>query len=349
MKKTKDGLKIVNPDEYITENALESLGSAEGHWEGVTDPKTEREKKQKIFTTYYGVTKNGLDSLSRLKKRYKVYVPEHLLAHTVDTLNRKDAREIAKYLAVFNTFEFDDVSKSKNAFSSLPLGWRSALLTVYHTGGVRNLQGSYKDINAKGSLLKAIDSKNKEAIVRALISSSDGTVMENPGWSNPENVGNDSYNERDGRLNRYFLGIKLMYDQDFTLTPEDKDKKYDEWRKQKTTDKVVACLDSIDEANGKIFEQQQQICYKTTVFQDLPLGSSGEEELNKKEQKEPVQEQMPKENKQEESNIMNDLYNSFKNMLSGIVMGGNSLPNIIGRKTNKEAQNGTGNENNNLQ
>ncbi len=335
MKKT-EAPEVIDINKYISKKALDSLGAAEGHWKGVEGPKTSREKKKKVFTTFYGITKDGLASLKEFKKDFNVVIPERLLKHTMKTLTQEDAREIAGYIAAYNTKILDRDSNSGSAFSELDPYLKDAILVLQHTGGTRNLKNSYKNPAAVGSLMKAIDTKDRDKIARAIISKSDGTYMPNPIWSDPDKVGTPDKEGKDGRYNRHYLAIKMIYDPSFVLTPENKDTYYGKWRREKTTDKIVRCLDSIDSAKGKVFEQQQQICQMTTVFENLPLKT--EDKTQQVQKQEPSKEMVsvPK----EEASFLD----KFKEFFTNFTFGDKKM------QTNEnEVNNGTGNENNNLQ
>ena len=332
----KKGYKIISDfSSYFREEDIDTLGAAEGHWKGITGPKSEKEKKKKIFTTFYGVQKDGLSSIKELYAK-KVYVPSKLRKHTVDTLTEEDAREIAKYIAVHNTMIMDKNSKSGDAFSKLPIEVKGNLLTLLHTGGVHDYKDSYNDDKAKFSLMKAIDSKDVDAIARAIITAPDGKKIENPHWSDEKKVGKKEWNERDGRLNRYFVTVKRLYDTSFVLTPENKDGYYSKWRREKTSDKVFSCLDAIDKAKGEIFEETQKLCYQTTVFENLPLKKKEEP----KKETEPVNQNVEPKPQEKEMSLLDSLKSFFNNFTNG------------DKKMQTEQSggvNGTGNENNNLQ
>lgn len=216
---------------YISEQALDAIYVLEGHFKGAETPSRADGKKDPT-TTYYGITENGLSQVRSLSRK-GVKVPSELLKANVKSLTKDQARDAAGYIAMHNTMTMDDAygDDAPGYFSQLPLSWRSAILTVQHTGGTNKLKDSLNDPNAKGSLLKAIKTGDREQIATALISKSDGSLMDEPAGSNNR-----------GRINRILAGVKLMYDTDNNTFKDVKsrDEAFNRWKKNPNTVKMVA-------------------------------------------------------------------------------------------------------------
>lgn len=242
-------------NDYISEAALDAIYVLEGHFKGAETP-TRHDGKKDPPTTYYGITQNGLEQLKELRRKYGVDVPKDLLQADVNSLTKKQARDVAGYVAMHNTFVMDDSygEDTPGYFSQLPLNVRSAILTVQHTGGTNKLKKSLNDPNAKGSLLKAIKSGDREEIAMALISKSDGTLMDEPSKSNNR-----------GRINRYLAAVKLMYDSDNKTfsTVASRDKTFNRWRDNpNTVNNVANMLQTI--YRGNIAKQNEDYIMRNT-------------------------------------------------------------------------------------
>lgn len=294
---------------YITETAFNALGVLENHEEDVVSgPKTKKEKKNKVETTHYGITNNGLDSFKRLSKKFDIEIPKELNVSDVNKLSGENAKRIALRLMALNTMQIDrnflDVTGyDTQSFSKLDLETRSALLTYFHTGQVESMKNTYGD---KGSIMSAIETGNKEAIAKALISKPDGTIMSDP----------NKLDGKDGIRNRIYATIKMMYypyNKEFG-TRKYWDDKFVKWRNQQTTTNINSCLTSIQNADKLANEE----IYKSCELQDVII--SPEETEN------PGNMNLPKDmyhgvgsEKEQSASMMQqliNLYNGIKNIFN---------------------------------
>lgn len=183
-------------EEYITPQALNALYVLEGHYNGPETPTSYKGGKDKT-TTYYGMTDAGLATI----RSAKIKLPEYLKNATAKTLTKQQAREAAGYLAAVHTQMLDRAYGDDNKrFSSLPLAWRSAILTLAHSNGVNGWIKSYNDKNP-GSVMQAIKTGDREVIARYMMAKKDGSIMDEPHGS-----------DKSGRINRILAAVKLMYD-----------------------------------------------------------------------------------------------------------------------------------------
>lgn len=208
--------------DYITDAALDALYVLEGHYKGPEKPKNYKGSVDKT-TTYYGMTDAGLNTI----RKAGLDIPSWLKNASASSLTKEQARQAAGYLAMAHTKQLDAAygDDNPNKFSSLPLEWKSAILVLAHSNGVNGWINSYKD-GHKGSLLKAISSKDRELICRYMMAKKDGSIMEEP---------HDS--EKSGRVNRILASVKLMYDgqgKDFK-TAETKDAAFKRWKENPYT------------------------------------------------------------------------------------------------------------------
>lgn len=187
-------LTKVDTSLYISDAALDAIYSLEGHDKDGVDANG-------VPTTYYGITDKGLSKMKELRNTFNVDVPKELLTAKRDKLTKAQARQVAAYCAVHNSMLIDRHFGDEHTFMRLPLHIRSAVLTDYHRGGVPKIADSWKDENARGSIMKAFQSGSREQIALALIQNSDGSIM-----SNYKNDGKNS------QRNRHLAAIRLMYD-----------------------------------------------------------------------------------------------------------------------------------------
>ena len=209
-------------NDYISNDALDALYTLEGHYKGAETPKNYKGGTDKA-TTYYGMTEAGLNTI----RKSGIDIPSWLKTASVSSITKEQARQAAGYLAVAHTKQLDGAydDGETNRFSSLPLAWRSAILVLAHSNGVNGWINSYKEGN-KGSLLRAIKSKDRELICRYMMAKKDGSIMDEPYGS-----------EKSGRINRILASVKLMYDttgKDFK-TAADKDAAFKRWRENPNT------------------------------------------------------------------------------------------------------------------
>lgn len=200
-KKKENKTYVVDPRNFISDAALEAIDSLEGHFGDEKD-------NEGRPTTWYGVTNNGLAQLKELNKNFHVYVPKELLTTPREKLTKEQCKQVAAYVAVHNSLQIDAHFKGDNTFLNLPLHIRSAVLVDYHTGGVPHIADSWKDPNAVGSIMKAFETGSREKIALALISNSDGSIIE---------YKNDNKN---GQRNRHLAAIRLMYDTENKSFPD---------------------------------------------------------------------------------------------------------------------------------
>lgn len=237
-----------NPDldKYITKHVIECLYIMEGYKNGAKE--TLEPSGAKTWTTYYGITAGALDNIKRLNKD-EFNVPEELLNATVKSLTKKQAREVAYYNAAYLTKYLDNQFENKESFSDLDINMRSAILSALWTGGHTKLKKSY-DEDAPGSLLRAIETQDRENIARALISNADGSIMKNPNGG-----------KTDGLKNRYYAAIRLMYNPNEMLNDEArKDELYNKWSNEPTSTNIVNCLNTIQRANIGFNTEQKYAC-----------------------------------------------------------------------------------------
>lgn len=226
-KNSKESCQVIDTKDYISDAVLDAIYAIEGHEDGV-------DRTVDKPTTYYGITDNGLKKLKELRDNFYVYVPERLLKLKLDDVTKEDAREIAAYNAVHNSMIIDSHFGDNHTFMNLPLDVRSAVLSVYHTGGVPDIAKSWKDPEMTGSIMKAFETGSKEKIALALLSNSDGSLFKG---------------KAGGRLNRYLAGVRLMYDTENNSFPDKKTagKVYKEWNsKPYILNSVATTLKNLD-------------------------------------------------------------------------------------------------------
>lgn len=221
-------INTINIYDYITPQALDALYVLEGHSKGVETPK-KNDGKQDKPTTYYGMTDTGLNRIRELarKKDINIPLPAWLEKATIKGLTKEQAREAAGYLAACNTKLLDNCYNDGNYnFSRLPKEWRSAILTLAHTGGVNSWIKSLSDPKAIGSTLQAIKTGDRELIARSLMSKADGSLMDEP-HNSPKR----------GRINRILSAVKLLYDTQANTFKDEKsrDAAYKRWGDNKFT------------------------------------------------------------------------------------------------------------------
>lgn len=292
---------------YITQTAFNALGALENHEEDVVSgPKTKKEKKNKIETTHYGITNNGLDSFKRLSKKFDVDIPKELNVSDVSKLSGENAKRIALRLTALNTMQIDrnflDVTGyDTQSFSKLDLETRSALLTYFHTGQVESMKKTYGE---KGSIMSAIETGNTEAIAKALISKPDGTVMSDP----------NKVDGKDGLRNRIYATIKMMYDPYNRDFGDRKywDDKFVKWRNQPTTTNINSCLTSIQNADKLANEE----IYKSCELQDAVINHTETENPGNMNLPKDIYTGLSEEKEESMMQPLINLYNGIKNIFN---------------------------------
>ena len=294
-------------DLYMTRPVLQYIYNVEGHHKGA-EMVPDSNGKTKTETTYYGITKY---SLGDIQKEYADELPESLKKATVKSLTQSQAKEVAYYNARFLSERLSRYMKNQDAFMNLDVNVRSALLSIFWATGTTNLKKSYDD-NSKGSILRVIENGGTtEDIVRALLSDANGKPM-----SDPKDDG------RNGIRNRYYGGIKYIYNEDAGL---DDRKTLDEarkrWAKYKTTTNILRCNDEY--AQWKRVQNENDATYMNACVANL--------ETQKKENKEPK----PTVSEQPEAKDTN-LFTKFTNAMKNLFTDTNGEEN--GRKQNNDLQ-----------
>lgn len=85
--------------DYITPEGLEAIRNIEGH----TIFEEVEFNGKKIMTGPYGITQKGLDALKTLRDIYNVDVPEKLINAKLTELTTKECKDVAGYNAMLNT------------------------------------------------------------------------------------------------------------------------------------------------------------------------------------------------------------------------------------------------------
>lgn len=250
---------------YISESALDAIYVMEGHFDGAKNPTGHNGKKEKL-TTYYGITEDGLYDLRRLKSAYSVDVPNDLLKADVKSLSEKQARDVAGYLAMYYTKEFDSqYDDGIPYFYNLPLNVRSGVLSVVMNGGLKAMKQAYKD-NPKGcNVLNAAKTGSRENVGVALMCKNANQLMDEP-YQSPKR----------GRVNRILAGIRLMYDTNNNSFKDvdSRDKVYDEWLKDKhVVQRYANHMRNIELAN-KVKQYQDDDIINTAAFYEDNPGTS---------------------------------------------------------------------------
>ena len=295
-------------DLYMTRPVLQYIYNVEGHHKGA-EMVPDSNGKTKTETTYYGITKY---SLGDIQKEYADELPESLKKATVKSLTQSQAKEVAYYNARFLSERLSRYMKNQDAFMNLDVNVRSALLSIFWATGTTNLKKSYDD-NSKGSILRVIENGGTtEDIVRALLSDANGKPM-----SDPKDDG------RNGIRNRYYGGIKYIYNEDAGL---DDRKTLDEarkrWAAQKTTTNILNCANE--------YQQWNQVQNENNALRMNACMASFENPESKK----PAQAKKPA--KQQEQPENESMFTKFTNAMKNLFTDTNGEEN--GRKQNNDLQ-----------
>lgn len=318
---------------YITENAIDAIGTLEGHWKGA------ERTADGLLTTYYGITKWSLGSMRQLKSKYKVDIPDELLGPDTSKMNDKEAtaalekklkeltpeqaRDITGYFAMYNTKQLDSVYGDNECkyISNLPIDVRSGILTLVHNEGERPYRLNYGKKEIKNSILKAAKSGDREEIVMALLSDKDGKLIKCP-----------SESDNRGHCNRVLAAVRMIYDTENNSfqNRDTMSKLYDQWKKDKNiVNKLSSAALSVRMGNLAKEDDKDEMDYYCSMYRN---GVNREMSPIPSPVKDPAAE----------------MRLNTKSFISGVASGfTEGIKNLFTR--NKEEPNVTGNENVNMQ
>ena len=159
-------------NEYVSPHYFELLGNLEGNDEY---PPIGGKLVKGKWTTHFGVTQDGIESLKEFTSKYDMKVPNWILDANVRKIDKEKARIITEYVTAFEAEKTNSKLQNRNLMKiSEPM--REAALSIFHMLPVNNFYKSYDDM-LPGSILRAIDHMNEAEIAKTALEHADGKFI----------------------------------------------------------------------------------------------------------------------------------------------------------------------------
>lgn len=348
--------------DYITPEGLEAIRNIEGH----TKFELAEYKGKKIMTGPYGVTQEGFDSLKTLRDIYNVDVPDRLINTKLTDLTTEQCKDVAGYIAMLNTKMITNLVGPN--FETWTREIRTGFLMAVHAAGIGTFMKGLEEESEGSFLYQTKMTGNPYKAGLALISDLEGNPL-----------------EMNSITRRYLLGLiqsgnptaimdkQELFHYDFLIN-NNPDFYEDIINSMKKSASSWDLAESNQAFLATSYEYEYPYHAVHSMEQNLAMesgnGPEAKSELAQKANEirgnilDATKQYDPNFGKKKESKF-NKLAKFFKNMLNGIEsedfedeeepydfvpidqMTGEDGNKIF--EITKEAQNGTGNENNNLQ
>lgn len=164
--------KSENYYDYITPEGLEAIRNIEGH----TKFELAEYKGKKIMTGPYGITQEGFDSLKTLRDVYNVDVPEVLINTKLTDLTTEQCKDVAGYVAMLNTKMITNLVGPN--FEEWTREIRTGFLMAVHAAGIGTFIKGLEQESEGSFLYQTKMTGNPYKAGLALISDLEGKPLE---------------------------------------------------------------------------------------------------------------------------------------------------------------------------